>query len=640
GLTLEVDPGSMTYSWSVVPVGGGTPVQLSNFTNELQVFNLGTYTCMTYYSGCQTVMHSFQVVQCPTACSSEFEGFSNPQQCGSLYDIVGQNFSSPTDSVVWDFGDGTTQTDNGGGDLHFYSAGVYTVTMTAYHTSGCISTSSQTWTVTSGVTIELIEDTLACNGSLFLNHTIFGGSGNYTYQWYPQAAMSNSTAANPTMTVTTDGWVEVHLTDTQQGCVATDSMYVYANVAINETIELCTNSVLLQVAPGSMVYNWSFTDAFGNTTQIQNFDNEVLADEIGTYICFTYYSGCNTITHSFTLEECASQNDDVWPGDANSDGVVTNSDALYLGLAFNQTGPNRPAATLNWVGQPCPDWTFNFAVNNVNLKHADCDGNGIINFDDTLAIDFNYLNTHNKFEGISADGNPPIWVEASPDTVGLEQAIDIIIHLGTAAQPVDSLHGVAFSLTFDESLLTQNGLDIDFDNCVLGTAGNDVIAFQKNLFTNGMIDFAVTRNTLQDFQGYGPIAHLRIVTTDNLSGIHHVALGIGGVVALSASETPVELSAIGDTVVIDPTKVGIDEVGLENVLIYPNPTTDVLNITGLEGSGTISIFNAVGQVMMTVPFNNSDRMKLNLSELVSGMYLVQIRTEKGVVTHKLRLIQS
>ena len=41
---------------------------------------------------------------------------------------------------------------------------------------------------------------------------------------------------------------------------------------------------------------------------------------------------------------------------------------------------------------------FNFAQNNENLKHADCDGNGVVNFDDTLAIDFNYLNTHNKFE--------------------------------------------------------------------------------------------------------------------------------------------------------------------------------------------------------------------------------------------------
>ena len=231
-------------------------------------------------------------------------------------------------------------------------------------------------------------------------------------------------------------------------------------------------------------------------------------------------------------------------------------------------------------------------------------------------------------------------MEATPDTVGLEQAIDIVIHLGTAAQPVDSLHGVAFSLTFDETKLSSNGLTIDYDNCVLGTAGYDVLTFQKNLFNDGMIDFAISRNTLQNFQGYGPIVHARIVTTDNLSGIHDVVLEIGGVVALTASEAEVSLTSIPDTVVIDPMKVGIEENALANVLIYPNPATDILNISGLEGSGTIAVFNAVGQETMAIPFNNSERMKLNLSELVSGVYFVQISTEKGIVTHKLRLIQS
>ena len=100
------------------------------------------------------------------------------------------------------------------------------------------------------------------------------------------------------------------------------------------------------------------------------------------------------------------------------------------------------------------------------------------------------------------------------------------------------------------------------------------------------------------------------------------------------------LTAIADTVVIDPTKVGIEENELANVLVYPNPATDLVNISGLEGRGTITVFNAVGQETMTVLFNNSDRMKLNLSDLVTGVYFVQIRTEKGIVTHKLRLIQS
>jgi hypothetical protein len=451
--------------------------------------------------------------------------------------------------------------------------------------------------------------------------------------------MDDPTAANPVMTVAYDTWVEVILTDTQFGCTSVDSMYIYANLPINETLTLCDDSLYLEVNPGSQVYQWSFIDQFGNTTQMQEFGNEIIADAVGQYTCFTYYSGCNTVTHTFVVEECTQAADDVWPGDANSDNIVTNADALYLGLAFNQTGPTRSAATLNWVGQPATDWAFNFSANNVNLKHADCDGNGIVNFDDTLAIDFNYLNTHNKFESAPPGGNPLLWIEATPDTVGLEHAIDIVVHLGTAAQPVDSLHGVAFSLTFDESLVMSQGLSIDFGNCVLGTEGIDVLTFQETMFIDGVIDIAVTRNTLENFQGYGPIAHARIVTTDNLSGYtRDLPIGLSGVTALTATEAEVLLSVMPDTVVIDPNKVGIVEPEQLEVQIYPNPTKGLVTLAGLTSSTRMAVYNSVGQMVAEYKLNEA-KQTLDLSALSNGIYILKLETDKAVAVERLRLIQ-
>lgn len=633
---LMVDPGSMMYNWTFTDPSG-TTTSLPNQTNELEAFNLGTYTCMTYYSGCLQVEHAFEVIQCGTACSSEFIAVPNPQQCGSLYDFAGQNFSSLQDSVVWDYGDGTTYVDGGSGVTHVYGPGTYQITMTTYHLTGCVSTSLETITVANGVEILLTEDSVACNGTFFPSHVINGGSGNYTYNWTPAAAMNDATAANPIMTATADTWVEVILTDTQQGCTSVDSVYVYANLPISETLSLCTDSVLW-VNPGSMVYQWSYTDEFGNTTQLQEFGNQFIADAAGAYVCLSYYSGCNTITHQFIVEPCVVGADDVWPGDANSDNIVTNVDALYLGLAFNQTGPTRPAATLNWVGQPCPDWTFNFAVNNVNLKHADCDGNGIVNFDDTLAIDFNYLNTHNKFEAAPAGGNPPIWIEATPDTVGLEQAIDVVVHLGTAAEPVTDFHGVAFSLTFDETLVQTQGLSIDFDNCVLGTAGVDVLTFQETMFLDGVIDIAVTRNTLVDFQGYGPIVHARIVTTDNLSGYADLPIGVSAITALSSMEEEVLLSAIPDTVVIDPNKVGIVEPEQLDVSVYPNPSNGMVTVDGITEQTKVSVMNSIGQAVFRTSLE-SDKTRLDLSHLNNGIYILKLETDKAVGVERLRLIR-
>ncbi len=632
---LELDPGSLFYNWSYTdPQGGST--NLPNQTNEIWVDEIGTYNCFTYQSGCNQVIHTFEVIACGTNCSSEFITFENPQSCGLLVDFAGANFSSPVDSVVWNYGDGQTETDMGTGAAHFYGPGTYQATMIAYHSNGCVSDFGETIVVNSGLTVELIEDTVACNGTLFLSYNLTGGSGNYTYDWWPASLMSDPNASNPQMTVQYDTWVDFMITDTQSGCIAVDSMYVFANEAVYDSLQLCSDSLQLELNAGSMIYNWSFTDQFGNTSQLQNFGNEIWVDEPGTYICLTYYSGCNTITHTFIVEECVA-NDDVWPGDANSDNIVTNSDALYLGLAFNQTGPTRPAATLNWIGQPCPDWVFNFAQNNVNIKHADCDGNGIVNFDDTLAIDFNYLNTHNKFEGVSAGGNPPLWVEATPDTVGLEQAIDIVVHLGSADQPIDSLHGVAFSLTFNEAFLTENGFSLDFDNCALGTAGDDVLTFQKSFFNDGALELAITRNTLENFQGYGPIVHARIVTTDNLSGVHDLPIGVSNAFAITASETEVELTTIPDTVTIDPNKVGIvDPVELD-VAIYPNPTNGLINVVGVS-SGTVSVLNNLGQTVHSENLT-SNHQSIDLSRLPNGVYVLHLRTEKATAVKRIRIIK-
>ena len=79
----------------------------------------------------------------------------------------------------------------------------------------------------------------------------------------------------------------------------------------------------------------------------------------------------------------------MWPGDANYDLIANNMDILNIGIAYSDTCYVRPGASLNWVAQPCLDWLSQF-ITGVNVKHADCDGNGIVNALDTLAVSENY----------------------------------------------------------------------------------------------------------------------------------------------------------------------------------------------------------------------------------------------------------
>lgn len=69
---------------------------------------------------------------------------------------------------------------------------------------------------------------------------------------------------------------------------------------------------------------------------------------------------------------------------------------------------------------------------------------------------------------------------------------------------------------------------------------------------------------------------------------------------------------------------------LTNVSIYPNPATDVLNVTGVDSVTSLVINDINGRTIKTV--NNAT--SINVSDLNAGVYFVNIATENGTVTKK------
>lgn len=84
----------------------------------------------------------------------------------------------------------------------------------------------------------------------------------------------------------------------------------------------------------------------------------------------------------------------------------------------------------------------------------------------------------------------------------------------------------------------------------------------------------------------------------------------------------IELSGNYDCTTItvaDAGNVGVEEVSAEQVRIYPNPATDVLNV---EGNGNIEVSNILGQVVMTDFV--SGHTTLNVANLNNGVYFVRV----------------
>ena len=117
---------------------------------------------------------------------------------------------------------------------------------------------------------------------------------------------------------------------------------------------------------------------------------------------------------------------DVWPGDANYDLVCDNLDILNIGVAFAESGPTRAGASNSWTAQPANDFG-NWFSSAVNMKHADCDGNGTVDYNDTLAVNQELQSESSaRLANIPNHINsslPPLVLVASPDTVALLYSI-------------------------------------------------------------------------------------------------------------------------------------------------------------------------------------------------------------------------
>jgi len=77
----------------------------------------------------------------------------------------------------------------------------------------------------------------------------------------------------------------------------------------------------------------------------------------------------------------------VYPGDLNHDGIVNNQDVGLSGLYLNQAGYARDQKHQNteWNPYPSQDWEL-YNNLNIDLKHHDCNGDGLIDENDEQAI--------------------------------------------------------------------------------------------------------------------------------------------------------------------------------------------------------------------------------------------------------------
>lgn len=470
---------------------------------------------------------------------------------------------------------------------------------------------------------------ISCQAKPTLVATVFGGSGNYQYSWSPSQYLDNANTTVPTVNQ------QVHLqqfiltaTDPSAGCIARDTVVVGVYLPHFDTLYSCNGQpVTLNLGAGATYYNWPNTNT---TTQT------LVADTAGQYIGIANYNTapatCGALTSLFTvIDSCSTPNDSVWPGDANSNGVADLYDVLNIGIGYNSTGPVRTNASTVWVGQACQDWQLQF-LSGLNLKHADCDGNGVIDSLDVDVVNLNYGLTHQKAEQARHNPSvPDLYLTFTADSVASGTMITAHINLGTSSMPVGNAYGVAFSVNYDNTLVDSNITAVWDAGSWLGQ-GSSPVHLEKNFFANGRLDLAYSRTNHVTVSGSGEIGYINLYIQDNIIGKDYftapVALSITGAVLVDSAGNTIDINEVGDTVIAYQEINGIGEQSPNPAInVYPNPNNGqfAVQLPANVGTGSISLVNTLGQTLLSQPITGGSTQVVDATGVAAGVYYIRVQ---------------
>jgi hypothetical protein len=323
----------------------------------------------------------------------------------------------------------------------------------------------------------------------------------------------------------------------------------------------------------------------------------------------------------------------VWPGDANNDTIVDNNDLLSVGLNYWTTGFARDSISNLWIGQSCPEWT-GFQANLTNMKHADCNGDGIVNALDTVAINLNYGLTVSKKKQIFDNEKSAASLYVVPANpiyyAGDIASFDVIA--GDISNPVNALYGMAYDIHVDPTYIEPGTLNFTHVASWLGNPAADALSLSKIFEIAGDIENAVIRIDHNDQSGYGKIGEFEFVIDPDIASIDTMHLSISYYNAVDAAGQPGSFNVIDTSIVIIPLTTSLSQYSVSDIVLYPNPVNGAFCITLLQSS-EIEILNIEGQIIKSLNANEN-HTTIDISDFAKGMYFVKVKNENGVGVKK------
>lgn len=351
---------------------------------------------------------------------------------------------------------------------------------------------------------------------------------------------------------------------------------------------------------------------------------------------------------------------ELWPGDANNNGIVDELDIITIGMYYGEEGEmwldTLDDDDIFFEEYEAEEWG-ELMYNDEDIVHADCNGDGIIDEEDVLIVlwFFDEFHGRNNPQNSSTQSSNTLYLEMEEDSVAPGGTATINVIMSGSADTTFNSYGLSYAIRMnpeiahiDEEIVTWDMIHEEDEYYIPHVDdSNGIMTVEVAEPHDGAIFQTIVKIDGQEDDFVGPIASFKTVIEDDLDGsIKRGDLGIelADVKLVSSTGGSQEVVTVGTTFAIEGVKVDNDTTSnvadltaMNELKFYPNPVNKYLFWkSGKLNVQEMAIINTLGE---SVVIANVQQRRVDVSALSAGIYYVDIKTDKGQLVKKF-LIQE
>jgi hypothetical protein len=340
-------------------------------------------------------------------------------------------------------------------------------------------------------------------------------------------------------------------------------------------------------------------------------------------------------TTTYNVNACL--NDSVWPGDINVDKTVNLIDGIYLAIALGETGSPRINPTINWTPQFATNWTKLF-LSNSNYKHADTDGNGVVQLTDALAIALNFNLSHPKSSLASNNHSNKIGSSIYDPAINIGNAaytgtgslVNMPVSIGDATKKVLGANAVLFKIDADPAIIDGATLTFIPNTGIINNI-SDIVVTQYRDVNSADLYVAFAKKNNGFFSGFGNMGTLNFQIKSNATlGNSNLKISHAELYGPNMYPQPVKS---GPNKIINVV-LGVSKTAGSQFNISPNPFLNTIAIENEKPINAYKVFDLTGKLLLQKEANTT-KLNINTESLNSGVYFIQIQSNGDLKTARI-----